>query len=156
SQYRITEANDAYLAIIGYTREEFTPGAISWRELTPPEYRTLDNRALTEAAQRSVSGLYEKEYLRRDGKRIPISIGVAEMRNSRQEWLSIVVDLSERKRITEQLLRSQKLQSLSVLAGGIAHDFNNLLMSIMANATLMMDEAPPDSPLEDLIERIFA
>ena len=81
--------------------------------------------------------------MRRDGKRVPIAIGVADLKNSRQEWLSFVLDISERKRMAEQLLRSQKLESLSVLAGGIAHDFNNLLMSIMANATLMMDEAPP-------------
>src|SRR5437879_2884568 len=61
-----------------------------------------------------------------------------------------------RRNMQEQMLRSQKLESLSVLAGGIAHDFNNLLMGIIANATLMLDETPPESPLAKLIDNILA
>ena len=155
SKHLITQANDAYLSIIGYTRQEFAPGMIGWRDLTPPEYQGLDDLALREAATHSISRLYEKEYVRRDGKRIPIAIGVADLKNSRREGLAFVLDISERKRLQEQLLRSQKLESLSVLAGGIAHDFNNLLMGILANATLMRDETAPGSPLAGLIDNIF-
>ena len=142
--------------MIGYTREEFTPCRISWRDLTPQEYQALDDLARGRGHSHSVSKIYEKEYLRRDGKRTTIVIGVAELNNSRREGLAFALDISERKRMGEQLLRSQKLESLSVLAGGIAHDFNNLLMGIIANVSLMIDDAPPDSPLTALGENVLA
>jgi signal transduction histidine kinase len=59
-------------------------------------------------------------------------------------------------RAQEQLLRSQKLESLSVLAGGIAHEFNNLLMGIIANASLILDEVPMDSAMAGLCDNILA
>ena len=152
----ITEANDAYLSIIGYTRGEFEPGKISWRDLTPPEYRELDDNAMAEARSNSVSKIYEKEYIRRDGKRTSIVIGVAGLNEARDEGLAFAIDVSERARMQAHLFRSQKLESLSVLAGGIAHDFNNLLMGIIANASLMMDELATDSPLMRLGENILA
>jgi two-component system cell cycle sensor histidine kinase/response regulator CckA len=150
---RITQANDAYLALIGYTREEFTPGSIDPRDLTPPEYRTLDEMALEEARARSISRVYEKEYIGRDGKRTPVVIGVAAL-NGRGGF-AFALDNSERQRIQAQLLRAQKLESLSVLAGGIAHDFNNLLMGIIANVSMMVDDAPEGSELAELGEQVL-
>src|SRR5205823_5375552 len=60
-----------------------------------------------------------------------------------ETWVSFVVDLTEDRRLREQLLRAQKLESLSVLAGGIAHDFNNLMTGVIGNASLAREIAPP-------------
>jgi PAS domain S-box-containing protein len=155
-QDSITHANDAYLSLIGYTRAEFEPGKINWRDLTPPEYRDLDDIALHEARSNSVSKIYEKEYVRPDGKRTPIVTGLAAPGDSWREGLAFALDISERVRMQAQLFHSQKLESLSLLAGGIAHDFNNLLMGIVANVSLMMDDLPPDSPLHSPGENALA
>ena len=152
----ITHANDAYLSLIGYTRAEFEPGKISWRDVTPPEYRDLDDMALREAHSNSVSKIYEKEYVRPDGKRTPVVTGLAAPGDSWREGLAFAVDISERARMQAHLFHSQKLESLSLLAGGIAHDFNNLLMGIIANVSLMMDDLPPDSPLQAPGENVLA
>ncbi|MCU1273055.1 MAG: putative sensor hybrid histidine kinase [Bryobacterales bacterium] len=55
-------------------------------------------------------------------------------------------DITERRRIEEQLLQTQKLESLGLLAGGIAHDFNNLLTGIMGNASMVIEALPRDNP----------
>ncbi|MBD2744555.1 PAS domain S-box protein [Coleofasciculus sp. FACHB-1120] len=96
----ITEANDAYLRLVGYTREEFTElGKISWRHLTPPEYQHLDDRAIAEALATGVSNIYEKEYLQRDGKRVPIVLGIALLNDSQQEGVAFLLDISDRKQV---------------------------------------------------------
>jgi len=63
-------------------------------------------------------------------------------------------DITERRRFTEQLQQTQKLESLGVLAGGIAHDFNNLLTGIMGNASIALEELPSNSPLRHSLDAV--
>ena len=67
-----------------------------------------------------------------------------------------VADVTERKRFDERLQHAQKLESIGVLAGGIAHDFNNLLTGILGNASLLIDELPPESPYFDMAKEIVS
>jgi two-component system, cell cycle sensor histidine kinase and response regulator CckA len=64
------------------------------------------------------------------------------------------LDITERKRVEEQLRHAQKLESIGVLAGGVAHDFNNLLTGVLGNASLALDDAPPEicGRLDGIIE----
>src|SRR5262249_32536905 len=73
----IAEANDAFLKIIGYTREDLQEGRINWVELTPSEYLARDEIALKELAATGVCTPLEKEYIRADGTRVPILLGAA-------------------------------------------------------------------------------
>lgn len=61
-------------------------------------------------------------------------------------------DITERKKLEEERVKSQKLQSLGVLAGGIAHDFNNILTGVMGNISLARMMAQPDSKLAGRLE----
>jgi len=65
-----------------------------------------------------------------------------------------VSDITDRKRFEGRLQHAQKLESIGVLAGGIAHDFNNLLTGILGNASLLLDELPPGSPIFEMAEEI--
>jgi PAS domain S-box-containing protein len=74
---RITDANDAFLRIVGYDREDLASGSLRWTDLTPPEWREQDERLLP---QLEISGSlqpFEKEYFRKDGSRVPVLIGRA-------------------------------------------------------------------------------
>ncbi|MFN6570767.1 PAS domain S-box protein [Dendronalium sp. ChiSLP03b] len=106
----ITDANDAYLQLAGYTRDEFAAlGKINWRQLTPLEYEHLDDRALAEVKATGVSRIYEKEYVHRNGKRVPIVLGVALLNDSQENGVAIVLDISERKRAEQE--RNRLLQA---------------------------------------------
>jgi PAS domain S-box-containing protein len=114
----IVDANDAFLRFSGYTRKEFTSlGRINWRELTPPKYRHLDERAIAETLSAGVSNIYEKEYIHRDGKRVPIVLGIALLNDSQREGIAFVLDITEQKRAEqerEQLLSRERQYALQL------------------------------------------
>ncbi|MEI1373466.1 PAS domain S-box protein [Nostoc sp. UHCC 0926] len=92
----IIDANDAFLQLAGYTREQFaTLGRINWRELTPVEYKDLDDRALLEVQTTGVSRIYEKEYLHPNGKRVPIVLGIALLNDSQDNGVAFVLDITD-------------------------------------------------------------
>ena len=94
---RVFDANDAYLDMIGYTREELMAGNVRWDDLTPTEWLPLDHAAIEEATAHGRCRAFEKEYITRDGKRIPILVGFALVGPTREEALAFTVDLSAQK-----------------------------------------------------------
>jgi PAS domain S-box-containing protein len=100
----ITEANDVFLRIVGYTRAELARKQLKWREITAGEYRELDLNARHELEATGVCSPYEKELVRKDGRRVAILTGAVMLRKDPLEELSLVLDLSERKR-NEQRVR---------------------------------------------------
>ncbi|WP_223280119.1 PAS domain S-box protein [Nostoc sp. PA-18-2419] len=107
----IHRANDEYLRIIGYTQEDLLAGGLSWREITLPEHRYLDQQGIIEAKGNSKGTCtpYQKEYIRKDGSRIPILIGYVLLGEKREESVAFILDLSERKQAQAE---QQKLVSL--------------------------------------------
>jgi PAS domain S-box-containing protein len=103
----ILEANDAFLEMVGYTRADLAAGAIDWRTLTPPEWLPLDERAIEELRDNDVFSPYEKEYVRKDGTRVPISLGGARIAGTTDQQICYIVDLSEVKRSQAALRRSE-------------------------------------------------
>ncbi|MBD0325097.1 MAG: PAS domain S-box protein [Pyrinomonadaceae bacterium] len=97
----ITYANDAYLNLLGYTREELQQGKIRWDELTPPEYRHLDERSIEEILTRGVCTPFEKEHIRKDGTRVPVLVGSAILEEGGENCVAFILDLTERKRAEE-------------------------------------------------------
>ena len=101
---RITEANDVFLRMIGHTREELARKLLRWQDMTTSEYRQLDAKARHELEATGVCSPYEKELMRKDGRRVAILTGAVMIRKDPLEELSLVLDLSERKR-NEQRVR---------------------------------------------------
>ena len=81
----------------------------------------------------------EKEFIRKDGSRVPILIGAAMFEDNREEGVCFVLDLTERKKLEQQFLRAQRMESIGTLAGGIAHDLNNILAPIMMSIDILKD-----------------
>jgi len=102
---RILEANDAFLRILGYNREELVLGRVSLAELTPPEWQELDESFLAELRSTGTVQPFEKEYFRKDGGRVPVLVGAALVKEG---GVAFVLDLTERKRVEEALRDSER------------------------------------------------
>ncbi len=120
--------NDEYLRIIGYTREQFETSRLLWTEMTPPEWRPADEKGLAEARGTGTCIPYEKEYIRRDGSRIPVLIGYTCLDESGDELVAFILDLTERKR-SEQALQDSDRRKDEFLAM-LAHELRNPLAAI--------------------------
>jgi PAS domain S-box-containing protein len=107
SKGAITSANDAFLRIVGYTREDLEAGRVGWAAMTPPEYAHLDRRSLEELSATGVCTPFEKEYSRKDGSRVPILLGAAVFEDSPDEGVCFVLDITERKRVEEERQASE-------------------------------------------------
>jgi PAS domain S-box-containing protein len=153
SEGEIKEANDAFLQLVGYTRDDLNTGRVSWKAMTPAEYDDADQHAQREIAEKGICTPYQKEYIAKDGKRLPVLIGSAAFDDNPSEGVCFVLDLSEQKRLEQQFLRAQRMESIGTLAGGIAHDLNNILAPIMmAVQVLKMETTEPQ--LTSMLETI--
>ncbi|WAS95277.1 AAA family ATPase [Nannocystis punicea] len=132
---RITYANDTFLRFIGYSRQDVVSGSVYWTKCTPPEFHAADERALEEMRLTGEFRPFEKEYLRRDGSRIPVLLGGARFGGSASEGVAFCLDLTERKQAEER----QKL-----LLNELNHRVKNTLAIVQAIAaqTLRTTDSP--------------
>jgi PAS domain S-box-containing protein len=104
---RVLEANDAFLNLVGHDRDDLVSGRVRWTDLTPPEWRERDRRALAELSSNTIAQPYEKEFFRKDGSRVPVLIGGATFEEGGNQGVAFVLDLTERKCAEEALVRSE-------------------------------------------------
>src|SRR5207247_2036062 len=103
---RIVEANESFLRLIQYNREDLVSGRVRWTDLTPEEWQDDTARRVTEVMSTGAAQPREKEYFRRDGSRVPVLIGGAALGERQDRGIAFVVDLTERKRAEEALRES--------------------------------------------------
>ena len=92
---RMFYANDAFLRLIGYTKEELERGELNWEKITAPEYQHLDTQNLEELKRNGIGNIFEKECVRKDGSRVPILMG-STMLEADALMIASVVDISDR------------------------------------------------------------
>lgn len=103
----IHQANDELLRIVGYTREDLNAGKLRWLDITPAEYLPIDAQAIADARVSGACTPYEKEYIRKNGARIPVLVGYSLVGEAREESVAFVLDLSDRKQVLEALHQSE-------------------------------------------------
>jgi PAS domain S-box-containing protein len=105
---RILEANDEFLRMVGYDRENLLAGSIRWTDLTPPDWRDRNDARIEQQRSSGRFEPFEKEYTRKDGSRVPVLIGEATLEEGGNEGVAFVLDLTERKRVEAEALTSEQ------------------------------------------------
>jgi PAS domain S-box-containing protein len=109
----IVEANQAFLQMFQYDRQDLLSGRLRWEDMTPVELRERDQRAVTEAMANGFFHPYEKQFFRKDGSRLPVLLGGALFQDS-NEGVAFVLDLSEQKR-ADAKIREQEMEFRQIL-----------------------------------------
>jgi PAS domain S-box-containing protein len=171
---RIIEANEAFLDIVGYSRDDLVSDRVHWTALTPREWSDAVGRSREELMATGSCKPYEKEYFRKDGTRVPVLIGAATFGERRDQGVAFVLDLTERKQAEENLRESERryreaqmalahanrVTTMGQLTASIAHEVNQPIGALVTNAHVglrMLGAEPPDlnqarEALEDIIK----
>ena len=171
---RILDANDAFLRMVNYDREDLVSGRIRWAELTPPEWRDRNEARIATHRTSGHFPPYEKEYTRKDGTRVPVLMGGATFEQGGNQGMAYVLDLTERKRAESEaregerryreaqmeLAHANRLVTMGQLTASIAHEVNQPITGIVTNAHAalrFLDAQPVDidevrMALEDIVK----
>ncbi len=125
----INDANDTLLAMLGYSRQDLLEGNLDRAKLTPPEFQHLDENAMKEAADKGFWTPFEKEFIHKDGYRVPIIIGGSLFKETPDEYIVFVIDITERKRMTEKFERVFNISPDMVGMGSLDGHFTQINFS---------------------------
>jgi PAS domain S-box-containing protein len=158
---RIIDANQAFLDIVGYGREDLVSGRLRWTELTPAEWRDGDDQAMAELKAVGTLQPREKEYFRKDGTRVPVLVARALFEWKPDEGVAFVIDMTDRKQADERLRTSEqrvldaqmelahvtRVTTLGELTASISHEVNQPLAAVVNAAAACLrwlDRATPN------------
>ncbi|WP_420839242.1 ATP-binding protein [Cupriavidus gilardii] len=145
---RLLDANQAFLNMVGYSREDVENGAMNWFEMTPPEWRDQVVLEMDEIRRTGALRPIEKEYFRKDGTRLPVLMGATAFDESVQQGIAIVLDLSQQKQaearalaierrnrmLHAELAHTNRLVTMGHLSAWIAHDVKQPLAGLVTSA----------------------
>lgn len=132
---RILEANDAFLDIIGYTREEFNQGKVTWSAISPKKYQKLDQQKVRALMRHGTVVPFEKEYTHKKGHQVPVLVGSARIRTNPPRNVSFALDISDMKRLE---------QKKDEFMGTVSHELKTPLAVLKLQIDELRDELRRD------------
>ena len=168
SNATIVEANDAFLRMVGYDREDLAAGILSGTFLSAPEERHRDEQAAAEVNATGAVLPFEKQYVRKDGTRVPVLTGFAAFDEQRLEGFAFAIDLTERNRVeaeareSEQryrevqaaLAHASRVTTMGQITASIAHEVSQPVSGAITNANTALRWL--SAPVPDIAEAMQA
>lgn len=151
---RVVYVNEMSVEIMGYHKEEFYAPDFNFLGLIAPSSLEAVKANFAKHMNRQDVPPYEYTLLTKGRREIAAILTTRLIRyEDGTAILGIVTDISDRKKLEEEIIKSQKLESIGMLAGGIAHDFNNILTGILGNISLARSLSPPPGPVDEILSQ---
>ncbi len=153
----VIEANDASTEIFGYEKDELIGRTTEMLHINPASFETFRANLDAASGRKGYLADFQFRMKRKNGAVFPTEHTMSPIVNDSGEttgWVSVIRDISERKRLEEQLFHSQKMEALGRLAGGITHDFNNLLTTIFGYCEIGKMNADADTGTSECFTEI--
>lgn len=155
-QGRILEANDAYLKLLGHTKQDLLAGRVRWEGRLAPEMAHLSVEFQRQLAANGVSAPTELDYVHMDGHRIPALVGLASLDPIEDRAIGFIVDLTERKRVEKELRRAKEDAEAANIAkseflANMSHEIRTPMNGILGTLGLIRD-TPLTSEQEEYID----
>ncbi len=140
----ISDANDALLHMLGYTRDDLLSGKMRWTVFTPGTYRALDEQKAAEVCATGKCTPYEKEYIRKDGSLVPVLIGGALLAGSQEHGVAFVLDLTERRQAEAERAARKSAEAAnaakSAFLANMSHELRTPLNGILGYAQILQHD----------------
>ena len=153
--YKFLKVNEALCKMLGYTEQELT--ALTFVDITHPEDVEKDVQLAEQVFKEQIPSYeLEKRYITKGGEILWINLTATVIRDQDSNvlyGLGMIENITERKRLEEQLRHAHKLEAIGQIAGGIAHEFNNLLTAIIGNLDLIKNKLTAESELLSLLNQ---
>jgi PAS domain S-box-containing protein len=146
---RITYANERFLEMIGYSREDLEAGRLDWRAMTSSEWDATDRAAIEELGVRGATKPFEKEFIRKDGSRVPVLVSAATFVGTPDRGVTLVHDITERRNSEREIRRAyedarQALKGRDDVLAVVSHDLRNPLNAITMASSLLSEDISAD------------
>lgn len=142
----ITNANQAFLDMIGYKKSDLEKKRITWEKITPKKYSKAQQKTMNELSEKGVVNPYGREYIRKDGGVVYVILGGTLVNSKTKESISFAVDISERKKLE---IRKDEFMGIA------SHELKTPLTSIKGYIQILERrlENGQDEKSLDLIEK---
>jgi PAS domain S-box-containing protein len=157
---RFIDANDAFLQMMGYSRDDLASGQMRWTDMTPTEWRKVTEQRVADLHATGTRQAFEKEYFHKDGSRVPVLVGPVALEGRPKEGVAFVLDLTERKQaeaeareserryraIETELAHANRVATMGQLTASIAHEVNQPITGMVTSAQAALrwlDRPPP-------------
>jgi PAS domain S-box-containing protein len=153
---QIVEANDAFLHMLDYSHEDLVSGRLRWTDLTPTEWRDCNERVAAQIRAAGIVQPFEKEYLRKDGSRVPVLVGAASFQGNANDGVAFVMNITEQKRAEEErerlrrgladLAHVNRVTTMGELTASLAHEIKQPIAAAVTDAKTCMRWLGRDVP----------